>query len=134
MNEKKESAAKIVSVLRASVVLSLVSIGALYIYATYISPSARENFLSSLALILLTALSASLATSSLLYLSARIKTARPAAAHNLMPSFFIVTILYLLLPRTFGYSIESRQIIIYLLLWLGLSLALHGVVSMRKEG
>src|SRR5205085_9487423 len=68
MSEKKELAAKIFSVLRAASVLSLVSIGALYVYATYISPSAREDFFSSVALILLVALAAALAAANLLYL------------------------------------------------------------------
>ena len=133
MSEKKELAAKIFSVLRAASVLSLVSIGALYVYATYISPSAREDFFSSVALILLVALAAALAAANLLYLSARIKKTRPATARNLMSLFLLVTIFYLLFPRLFGYSAESRQILIYFLLWLLLSLALHGVVSVQRR-
>ncbi|MFL6255359.1 MAG: hypothetical protein ACJ74T_10060 [Pyrinomonadaceae bacterium] len=135
MFEKKELAAKLFGVTRAACVLSLVSAGALYIYATYVNPSARADLLPSLALILLVALTASLAAASLLYLSARIKKSRPAAARNLIFLFFAVTVFsLLLLPRVFGYPVESGQILIYFLCWIGLSLALHGVLSARSEG
>lgn len=113
--------------------LSLISIGALYVYATYINPSAREDFFSSIALILLVALTATLAAANLLYLSARIKKTRPTIARNLMSLFLLVTIFYLLFPRLFGYYVESGQILIYFLLWLGLSLALHGVISVQRR-
>jgi len=129
MDSQLKSDARIKGLLVSAVMLISISFIALYIYATYISPTARESISSGILLILVYCALGILVGLNLIYFSIKMKKRFPGIARTLpvgyvLASFFFFWIYKFLL----GYPPTPQGVILFSLISLGIWLLLNLII------
>lgn len=131
MNQQSELSSKIASLVRVAGVAVVISLIALYVYAGYISPTAKETAVSAVLLILLATVLAGLATLNLIYFKFKMKATHPGLARTL-PTLFAVTNAFLMLfGLLLNHRFSSQQVIFYLLASLAIFSAFNILLYFR---
>lgn len=131
MNQQSELSSRIASLVRAAVVAIGISLIALYAYARYISPTARETAGSAVLLILLAAVLAGLVALNLIYFNFKMKPTHPGLARTLPRFFALGNVFLMFFVLLLNYRFSPRQVVFYLLASLAIFSALNVFVYFR---